>query len=687
VPAPPGVLPTLALGIPDPMISIPFPILWKHLLTLTTPAGQFVLWLTYCPPFTVAPYLLFLDENLEAAFLTSPKGIVTVPSRSLMWPKFLEKSLIERIPFLKIPMKALPAVDSNVNNNKPDSIKTYIDDIRKKVKAQIDKLDAGENNLSAERLEKRVKLKNLREKLNRAFELNSPEIPTILGEFVTEVKTQVTETAVKMIDFDPITIPKTNDKKLGIELVNDILSMKERILAMKKAGIKIDVSTVNVGEIIKREALAVLDTASGKKIVADMDIEIAQLEARLQRQNLDVDLIKKERVKIIIKNLKKVIDEAVKKIDPKKLGWIEDPITLIPAVLPFPCRSNIAILPIPPWMMLVIAGIATLSSLLDSQAVEDQFERAFSLRINLGNRLPRSKDLMAQAVASGLDITLQLAGNAIPVPGWPNAVPYPLAPSPLKQIIKDVKNSLFKVKLRLPPLPPGVPPVTITPQMVSSIAEPLIGAAVDLTFAIILEELISYADSKTEQLDPQTINKIQKTLVLMKAVLGTDIWDIREPDIKAAATAYARNGLLAAETALKAVMLVVEAAPAKQFLSIFSKLTLKIDLKLKPGEPSLDIGQEIAFALFKTLIMGFVTGKLPPIPYPVVLLGCSTGFPGWMVTTLTNPLSAIEKTPPWERLCLKNVPHVIFLDQLAATAQRYGGIGNSYILPYFIPEP
>jgi hypothetical protein len=689
VPVPPGVLPTLALGIPDTKISIPFPILWKHILTLTTPAGQFVLWLTICPPFTVAPYLLFLDEQQNAAFLTSPKGKVTVPAPSLKWKKFLEKSLLERIPGLKIPLAALPQVDSNVNNKKPDSVKTFLEDLRKKVKAQIDKIDSQENNLTAERIEKRTKLKDFREKLNKALDMNSPELPKIMLDFVSEIKGQVSDTAVKMIDFEPFTVPKTNEKKFGSETLNDIESLKDKVKALKKAGAKIQISTVNVGEIIKRETLAVLDTPEGKELLKSMDREIQALEDRLARtgMNKDLTLVSKERAKVITKFLKKAIEKSVKKITPKKLGWIEDPITLIPAILPFPCRSNIAVEPIPPWMLLVIAGVASLSSLLDSPNVEEKFEKSFSLRINLKTRLPRSKDLMTQAISSGLDIVLKLAGSAIPVPGWPNAIPYPKAVSPLKQIIKEAKNAVFKKKLRLPPLPPGIPPITITPEAVQQVAKPIIGAAIDLTFAIILEELLTYAEKKSEQLDPQTINKVKNSLALMKAILGTDIWDIREQDIKAAASAYAKNALMSAETAIKAVMAVADAAPTKQFKSIFSKLTMKPEIKLPPGTPTYDIGQDIAFALFKTFVMGYVTGNKTPIPYPVVLLGASTGIPGWAVSTLVNPLSALQKTPPWEGLCLKNVPYVLFLDMLAASAQRYGGIGNSYIAPYFTPEP
>jgi hypothetical protein len=43
----------------------------------------------------------------------------------------------------------------------------------------------------------------------------------------------------------------------------------------------------------------------------------------------------------------------------------------------------------------------------------------------------------------------------------------------------------------------------------------------------------------------------------------------------------------------------------------------------------------------------------------------------------------LEKLPMWEGLTLKNIPFTLWLDQLAATAQRGTLLGSDYVLPCF----
>jgi hypothetical protein len=125
----------------------------------------------------------------------------------------------------------------------------------------------------------------------------------------------------------------------------------------------------------------------------------------------------------------------------------------------------------------------------------------------------------------------------------------------------------------------------------------------------------------------------------------------------------------------------------KTFDSILKKLAPFSKQKTeKKEEPSLDLGGAVASSLFKSYIAKYVSGDLPSPPFPVVLLGCATGVPGWTIFTKMNPFAAIEKLPGYERLSLKNVPFVIFLDMIAATAQRYGGAGSNYVTPYFVPD-
>jgi hypothetical protein len=69
------------------------------------------------------------------------------------------------------------------------------------------------------------------------------------------------------------------------------------------------------------------------------------------------------------------------------------------------------------------------------------------------------------------------------------------------------------------------------------------------------------------------------------------------------------------------------------------------------------------------------------IPFPVILLGCAFS-PTRAVLTKIDPTKSHEKLPLWEGLSLKNIPYLIWLDQLVATAQRNALLGSDYVAPY-----
>jgi hypothetical protein len=77
--------------------------------------------------------------------------------------------------------------------------------------------------------------------------------------------------------------------------------------------------------------------------------------------------------------------------------------------------------------------------------------------------------------------------------------------------------------------------------------------------------------------------------------------------------------------------------------------------------------------------------KNVPLPYPLVLLGCAVTASRVPLTKL-YPFSAKENLPSWDKMSLKNVPFVIWLDALVATAQKQGGICSDYVAPYYLPD-
>lgn len=683
VPVPPTTLPTLASGIPDKKISIPFPILWKHITSLSTPAGQFVLWITYCAPFTIAPYLMFIDENLNVVFLSSAKGKVEVPAKSLKWndDSSLAKSLIERIPGLKIPTKSLPPVDNRVNNKTPDDKKGAIQEIRSRIKSKIDSIDNDSQAFSEKRIQKRTKLRQYREKLSKTLDTRNGYIDIdVVEQMLEEIKEMIKDQASKMLDFEPFEAPKTTKKRAGSETLTELQNLFSKAKSLKKSGAMLEMKTVNIEKIFTQKALSVLDTKFGKKISEDLERDLAKVDRELQEKGEKRRAaFEKARARVLAEKAKEVLMRVASKVDSKAMGFVEVPISLIPHFLPEPARAAIAIEPMPPWMPIVTQAVKKAADIVLDEIVN--FEESIMQKMDLRGRLPRGRDLMAQTVISAVNVVLDSPQikSFVPFPGWPREISYPSV-NMLKQSAKDAVNAIWKIKLR----PPGggMPGIKVSPEMVSGFAMPVLDAALDLVFARMLQE---FSRLPFEQNDSASI-KLQRTLQFTKNILGNDVWDINEQDIKRIASQFVRDSLVQVDTVMGKTLETIDTTK-KTFNSILKKLApFSKQNTEKKEEPSLDIGGAVATAFFKTITAKFVSGELPSPPYPVVLLGCATGLPGWTIFTKTDPFRAIEKLPPYERISLKSVPFVIFLDMIAATAQRYGGIGSNYVAPYFVPD-
>lgn len=685
VPTPPGVLPTLASGIPDRNISIPFPILWKNILNLTTPVGTFVLWITYCAPFTFAPYMMYFDEEFRGVFLTSPRGKVDVPAPSLKWnnDSVLNKALIERIPNLKIPMSSLPQVDNVTSNKHPDDKKGSINEMRSRIKSTIDHLDSNTAVLSSQRIADRSKLKKYRDKIKSTLDIDKGVIDVeAIKEFLGVIKDIVKRKTTQMIDFESFSVPKTQSKTAGINSpLKDFNNQLSKIKSLAKNSVNVTTKTVDISKIMKDKTTRFLDTPKGKKQIEDLQTRLNELNTTLQKQNIhDVSIIKQERAKEVLSDLKKLLSKTADSITPKTLGFVQSPISLEPAFLPFPCKSNFSFTPAPIWISVAIAGIKAATSILDTPEFQNRFAKDLDLKIGIGSSAPpNARDLLYQSIASGVDITLGSVPST--VPGWPNKIVYPDSVSLLSQNVKELKNSIWKIRFSVNT--GGIPPITISPDMIRSVANPLVDASIDIIFSQIINKLVALS---LEQSSPSSIINLKHTVKTVNAVFGNDIWDLNEQDLKILATAFVRDSLIKVDKFLEITLSQVDYAK-KVSTSFFDKLApFSLQKSKAQYQPSLDIGTQVGSALFKQFTAKYVSGELPAPPPPAVLLACSTGLPGWITMTSVDPFRAIEKIPPYERISLKNVPYVIFLDMIAASAQRMGGIGSNYVIPYSTPE-
>jgi len=693
VPVPPGVLPTLASGIPDSQISIPFPILWKLILNLTTPAGTFVLWMTYTAPFTFSPYLLYFADDMSSAFLITPRGPVDVPAPSLKWQEggILSKSLLQRIPGLRIPMKKLPTVDSSVNNKNADDKLRAIQELRNRIKSKIDSLDSNISTLSEKRIKDRTKLRSYREKIKSKLNLENGQIDLVaVKDMLGEVKKIVKRKTVEMIDFEPFTVPMTQKKRVqSLEPLEDFKKQISKVKDLARNGVKLDVKgkTVDVEKILKSKATGILDTQEGRIAIQRLQEKLDNLNEKLAKEKkFDAKLVSEERAKVIISELKTVLESAAKKITPKTLGFIAAPIALFPAFLPFPCKSDLPVLAAPAWIGIAIGAIQKSIDLLNSSEFENKFARELSVSIGIsGPSLPSAKDLLYQSISTSVDKILNLVPPVIP--GWPSQISYPTSVSLLTQNLKELENSIWKIKFKVEL--GGIPPIPITADLIKSIANPAVDIAIDLVFSQLLEELNNLPNELNDQ---KAIIKLKAVLQTLVAVFGNDLWDVNEQDLKILSSAFVRDALIKVDEYMEKILGTIDLVKkdSKSFfekIAKFSKQNIKKSLAeaknaAQKDDAYLDIGTEIASALFKSFTAKYLNGDLPSPPFPVTLLACSTGFPGWLVMTSVNPFSAIEKIPAYERMSLKNVPFVIFLDMIAASAQRKGGIGSDYVIPY-----
>jgi hypothetical protein len=217
---------------------------------------------------------------------------------------------------------------------------------------------------------------------------------------------------------------------------------------------------------------------------------------------------------------------------------------------------------------------------------------------------------------------------------------------------------------------PGMPQIIITESMIKSIIKKSLKASFAVIVSMIIKEL-------TEATSNKDVVKILAVGFLIKGIFGSDIGKISGNDIKS----FVLNSLNMVNDALSELETFLKAPPSIDFKSIKQTLFPGIP-KFSDKGPFLEIGTKDMLRIATPLL---TTLQNVSIPFPVVLLGCSV-TPSRIALTKIHPFSSKEMMPSWDKLSLKNVPFVIWLDQLIATAQRQGGICSDYVAPYYMPD-
>jgi hypothetical protein len=671
VPSPaPIVLPTLASGIPDPIISIPLPLVWKHIITISTPVGMFVIWISLCGP-VPGPYVLYFDEKNDPCFLITPKGPISVPAKSLMIQADEEKELIDYLPiknFFKVPLGVSPfnkLIGTNLfKATDPDDPSTVIDNIQGKIKAAIDSVDEYEPDfkiLSGTEEEIKEKKKKL-ERIKNAFKKFPPDLEAIQDAF-SSVET-IIDKQVDSLKISPIKFPK-NPKKLLVpplgpaEFMESINKLMDA--ALNPAELGLGIKFISLRSELKKMLDKKLSDPDVKAKFKEINQKIQDLEAKLAvnaGENIDVEKVKeaiKERTKIIKEAIKAPLQKVADEITPEILGFIA--LLTPPLPLPVPCYGKVTIEPLPPYILAIVAAIKALPSLVDS-IPDDALSNVVGNFINLAASLPRIEDVIFFVIKAFLTFTPDLK------------FPDPKSVTMIKQVIMSSIQDIFKLKIRLPH--PGTLQITITESMIKGIIKTAIKAAFAAVVKLIIDELV-------KAIQNNDVAKVLAVLAIVKAIFGTDLGNLSGADIKS----FITSSLEVVNSQLEQLKTLLTSIPDIDFKSIKETLFPTLPPKIKLEGPFLEVGTKEMLAIAEPALKLL---QNVPIPFPLVLLGCTLP-PTRLILSKIHPFSAKEPLPSWEKLTLKNIPFVIWLDQLIATAQRQGGLVSDYVIPYYLPDP
>jgi hypothetical protein len=669
VPSPaPVVLPTLASGIPDPIISIPLPLVWKHLVTISTPIGMFVIWVSLCGPIP-GPYVLYFDEKNDPCFLVTPKGPISVPAKSLKIQSDEEKELIDYLPiknFFKVNTSLVP-FDKMMGSSKmklsdPDDPTTVIDNIQSKIKAAIDSLNESDpdykifNDTPEENRAKKEKL----DRIKNAFKKFPPDIEAIQDAFKS-IET-VIDKQVDSLKISPIKFPKNPKKLLTTpigpeEFMDSINKLMDAALNPTELGLGIKMIS------LRKKLKTMMDQKTSDPEVKlkfdEINQKIQKLESKLAlNPNVDISAQQeaiKERIKLIKEAIKAPLLKIADEITPEMLGFVA--VLTPPMPLPVPCYGQVTIEPLPPYILAIIAAIKALPSLIDS-IPEETLANALTKLVNLSASLPRIEDIINFAIKAFLLFTPDLS------------FPDPKSATMIKQVLMASIQNVFKLKIRMPH--PGIPQITIPESVIKNIIKSAIKAA----FVAVVKLIIDSISSATLNKDAA---KVLAVLAIVKAIFGTDLGNLSGADIKS----FIASSLEVVDSQLEQIKPLLVSVPDIDFKSIKETLFPTFPPKLNPEGPFLEVGTKEMLAIAEPLLKSLSS---VPIPFPVILLGCTLA-PSRLVLSKIHPFSAKESLPTWEKLSLKNVPFVIWLDQLISTAQRQGGLASDYVAPYYLPDP
>ena len=672
VPSPaPVVLPTLAMGIPDPLISIPMPLIWKHIISINSPIGLFVIWISICGPIP-GPFIMYVDENVDPCFLISPKGPIGIPARKLLVPPTDDIALIDFLPIknlFKVPVE-LPGFSKligglNFKSTNPDSIDNFIGKIQSKIKAASDSIKV-EDPWVIEGVDTK-KIKELRAKIDKAMRNFPPDIDAVQEGL--DIITKAIDKKVDGLKIKPIKFP-VNPKKLLLPVIGPAEFM-ESVNKLIDAGTELAEIGLGIPMISLRKKVKILvdrelDSPEIKAKFLKINEDIAAFESKLRISGgFDQKEIIEERAKLLKDAMKAPLKVVADKITPEMLGFIT--MILIPIPLPFPCFENVSIEPFPPYILALVAAIKALPSAIDALPIEE-VAGLLSKFIDLSQSLPRIEDAIYFIIQSFLVVVPDLS------------FPDPMCATQFKQLVLAAIQNLFKIKIRMPH--PGIPQLSIPPSLIKDAIKKAVKVAFSALTSMVIKEL-------NAALTNGDFVKVLAVAAIIKGILGTDLASITGEDIKS----FITSSLDAVDAQLESIKNMIPDIPSIDYMSIKQTLYPTLPPVFIPPNiypklpwfsqgPFMEISTEMLIELATPLLQTLIK---VPLPLPLALIGASQ-LPGRLVLSKLHPFSPKEILPSWEKMSTKNLPFVIWLDQFVATAQKQSGICSDYVIPYWLPD-
>jgi hypothetical protein len=672
VPSPaPVVLPTLASGIPDPLISIPMPLIWKHIISINSPIGLFVIWISICGPIP-GPFIMYVDENVDPCFLISPKGPIGIPARKLLVPPTDDIALIDFLPIknlFKVPLE-LPGFSKligglNFKSTNPDSIDNFIGKIQSKIKAASDSIKA-EDPWTIEGIDPK-KIQELRARIDKALRNFPPDIDAVQEGL--DIISNAIDKKVDGLNIKPIKFP-VNPKKLLLPIIGPAEFM-ESVNKLIDAGTELAEIGLGIPMISLRNKVKILvdrelNTPEIKNKFLKINEDIADFESKLRISGgFDEKEIILERAKLLKDAMKAPLQVVSDKITPEMLGFIT--MILIPIPLPFPCFENVTIEPFPPYILALVAAIKALPSSIDALPIEE-VAGLLSKFIDLSVPLPRVEDAIYFIIQSFLAVVPDLS------------FPDPMCATQFKQLILASIQNLFKIKIRMPH--PGIPQLSIPPSLIKDAIKKAVKVAFAALTSMVIKEL-------TAALENGDFVKVLAVASIIKGILGTDLASISGEDIKS----FITSSLDAVDAQLESIKNMIPDIPSIDYMSIKQTLYPTLPPTFIPPNiypklpwfsqgPFMEISTEMLIELATPLLQTLIQA---PLPLPLALIGASQ-LPGRLVLSKLHPFSPKEILPSWEKMSTKNLPFVIWLDQFVATAQKQSGICSDYVIPYWLPD-